>query len=132
MFVKEMAGIATFDFVDNTDVFDWMLTFPPENDEANLSGAFTDTGYNSRNMVALMGLGWLIFVVLVVVMIVLLITNPLKKYCVDGRCKPLNKLHKKVSRTIFWNFWLRYFIEDCLSACICVCCYLFSSNLSSQ
>ena len=81
-----MLGIATFDFVDNRDVFDKVLTFPSENEEANLKGAFVEAGYESSNMIALMGMGWIIFVILLLLMLILLITYPLKKYCEDGRC----------------------------------------------
>ena len=69
-------------------------------------------------MISLMGIGFLIFVIILVLMLILLLTNPLKKY--EFIC--LNKMHYKVSGILFWNFWLRFLIEENLSACICICC----------
>lgn len=42
----------------------------------------------------------------------------------------MERINEKASGIIFWNFWLRFLIEDSLCAEISLCCYLFGSNLA--
>ena len=120
-----MVAIATFDLVDNRAWFDdWLLQFPEER-TGDLKGRFVETGYDHKDMIQLLGIGTLVIAGILFVMLLLCLTNPCKKYfdCVE-------RIHQKVSGTIFWSFWLRFLIEDSLTAEVCVCCYLYSSNLS--
>jgi len=60
-------------------------------------------------------------------MLILCLTNPLRRLG-----DKIEKVHGKVSNIIFWNFWLRFLIEDSLVAEICVCCYYFNSNVEQK
>ena len=125
MFVSEMTQIATFDIIENRDLFDgWLLDFPEE-DEGELKGRFVETGYENKDIISLLGIGFVIIVILLIVMFFLCITNPCKEH---SEC--LERINEKASGIIFWNFWLRFLIEDSLCAEISLCCYLFSSNLA--
>ena len=79
MLIKRMATIATFDIVDNEKIFgSWLFTFPEDNKPFN--GRFSEIGYDSSNMISLMGIAFIIFTLVIVTMIILLITQPCLKY----------------------------------------------------
>ena len=111
-----MITIATFDIIENQDLFGMILEFPDE-DEDDLDAGFAESGYDSAYMINLLGMGFIILVVIFFMMIMLLIFLPIK-----GCFKPVLKMHNKVSGIIFWGFWLRFIIEDCLVALISVFC----------
>jgi len=78
MFVQEMTQIATFDVVENRDLFGgWLFEFPEE-DEGELNGRFEETGYENKDIISLLGIGFLIIFILLIVMLFLCITNPCK------------------------------------------------------
>lgn len=126
VFIGKIAEVATFDVVENKDVFDgWLLTIP-ETNEGELNGRFVESGYEHRDMVQLLGVGFIVIFVTLIIMLILCLTNPLRRLG-----NKIEKVHAKVSNIIFWNFWLRFLIEDSLVAEISVCCYFFNSNVET-
>ena len=73
-----MITIATFDIVENEDVFGYVLEFPDE-DEEDLNPGFAESGYGSAYMINLLGMGFIILVVTFFMMLMLLIFFPFKK-----------------------------------------------------
>ena len=120
--VDQMITIATFDIVEPEFVFDGIFEFPEENEE-DLNEKFSESGYDSAFMINLLGMGFIVLVITVMIMMFLLIFWPFK-----GFSKSIMKVHTNVSSSIFWGFWLRFIIEDSLIALIAVFCDRFNSN----
>ena len=122
-----MALIATFDIVDNELLFSWLLTFPDEED-MGFNGSFENVGYDAQNMVVLMGIGFGIFFVNGFIMLWIYLSKPFI-HRFRGKFNFVKEYTRKWNKTLYWNFWIRYFLEDCLATGICICCYYFSSNI---
>ena len=120
--IDKLLTIATFDLIESETAFGAIIEFPEE-DENELSGKFVETGYESAYMINLLGIGFIIFVNVLVIMFILLITYPCSKYL-----PKVKKVHNKVTGIIFWGFWIRFLMEESLVAFISVLCDLFHSN----
>ena len=118
LIVDAMIQVATFDLIESETIFGSILNFPEENDFL-LREKFLESGYESYYMINLLGMSFLIIFMTFATMWLLLITNPFKT-CFA----PLKKQHDKVYGIIFWNFWLRYLIEDSLMITIALFCNL--------
>ena len=94
----------------------WIIGFPDE-DENDLDAAFVESGYESKYMVNLLGFGFVILTITLLVMIGLLIMHPLKKHS-----QRISKRLDDTSDSLFWGFWLRFIIEDSMIALISVFC----------
>ena len=114
--INELITIATFDLVEPELMIGWIIGFPDE-DENDLDAAFVESGYESKYMVNLLGFGFVILTITLLVMIGLLIMHPLKKHS-----QRISKRLDDTSDSLFWGFWLRFIIEDSMIALISVFC----------
>ena len=122
-----MALIATFDIVDNEMLFSWLLEFPDE-ENLNFRGSFENVGYDAQNMVVLMGIGFCIFFINGIIMLWIFLSKPCLKWF-KGKLSFIARKRAEWEKSLYWNFWIRYFLEDCLATGICICCYYFSCNI---
>ena len=49
-----------------------------------------------------------------------------------GKLSFIAKKREEWESSIYWNFWLRYFLEDCLATGICIYCYYISCNVDFE
>lgn len=124
--VDQLITIATFDLVEPEVVFGWMLEFPEE-DENALDPSFTESGYESAYMINLLGMGFIVFIAILLVILCILLLHPLRKHS-----RGLSQRLDTVSGSIFWGFWLRFLIEDSLIALIAVFCDQYSIQANSD
>ena len=78
-------------------------------------------------MVNLLGMGFIILVWTLLTILGLIILHPMRKYS-----HRLSNRLDKISDGIFWGFWLRFVIEDCLVALISVFCDNYSIKASEE
>ena len=78
-------------------------------------------------MVNLLGMGFIILVWTLLTIVGLIVLYPLRKYSLR-----LSNRLDKISDGIFWGFWLRFVIEDCLVALISVFCDTYSVKASED
>jgi len=110
--------IAQFDVVGNDLVFGEAVAFPADQEEL-LRRPFVETGYESNYAFVNMGTNVIIIAVLLVFKVILLLFVPCRK---QNNC--VGRSHRKCSKVIFWNFWLRLVIQSCLEITIAACIYL--------
>ena len=122
MLVDKMLAIAHFDIIENETAFGAIMEFPEESED-DLKARFVLSGYESKYMVNLLGIGFIIIVVTFAVMFLLLITYPLTKYF-----KRVKTPHNKVSGNIFWGLWIRFLMEESLVGFTSVFCQVFKIN----
>ena len=125
MLIENLLKIATFDIIESEFAFGWLFNFPEE-DENSIKGDFNDSGYESAHTINLLGTSFIFITAVCTVMVLLLITWPIKKLC--GRFIRFKKSHDNWTEAIYWNIWIRYMMEDSLGLLITVFCYYFRVN----
>ena len=126
-----MVAIATFDIVDNEMLFGgWLLEFPDE-ENLNFQASFENVGYDAQNMVVLMGIGFCFFFYTGILMLWIYLSKPCLRWF-KGKLSFIAKKREEWESSIYWNFWLRYFLEDCLATGICIYCYYISCNIDFE
>ena len=78
-----------------------------------------------------MGIGFCIFFINGIIMLWIYLSKPCLRWY-RGYLSFLAKYRTKWEKSLYWNFWLRYFLEDCLATGICLYCYYFSVNLDFE
>ena len=110
-----MVKIATFDVIPVEGIMeDLQSWFDIEEDGHLLQQNFHEFDYNSTNPVDNLEVIFLSFVLLVVLPIFFKILETVFKCC-DKIAKPLNRFKTKV---IYWNLYLRFFLEAFLELSI--------------
>ena len=125
MLIENLLNIATFDIIESETAFGWLINFPEE-DENSIIGNYNDSGYESAHTINLLGTSFIFIFSVCAVMVLLLITWPIKK--LFGRFARFKKRHDSFTEAIYWNIWIRYMMEDSLGLLITVFCYYFRVN----
>ena len=109
---KAFIEIANFEVIPSGEINDWLFYFP-EVDPFSLN--FEECGIDSLFFLPLMGLPLYIMLVHIALSIVYLVLALINYFC---RLRCLDKILKKLKSYLFWNGFLRLYMEIYQGLCV--------------
>ena len=106
--IQNLVQIATFDVIDPALFFE-PIDMLPESEEIHVRTNFDSTGYNSLYSTVNLGMTFIFMSGMIILSVILVCLKPFK------RMNPkLNAKHANMTKSLYWNTYIRFIIEGSL------------------